>query len=358
MADRSYLDRLKDEAADMFEIGDVGVYGASHLKPSSAEDMARFQVNQAIEKHGGIRFNYAPQATDAAGRVNWLPFYENPLIVESRRANYANAKVFLRNEPVRLYTGSEARKFKIDIHYTLAHIASMVPTNALLQMFSTDSTLSDEELSAIDTYLRAVVAQDTGTVPYDDQIRSQKQNQLKRGNQQELGPNELRGANLESMKNRLADGSEGPVGKFFDEGDPLSRWNSMLEHILQTSDSWTQISKIVMYAVNLIRGSVIASKGYPVKGPPIVELKWGALYNFVPCIVTDYRLQPLEEAGYDVKSLMSQRLKISLSLEEMRNIHGNLHGDPQVTSDLPGWDSILELGTMDPEFIGDQGEEF
>lgn len=347
MPERSYLDQLEQDASNMFAFGDVGVYGTSLLKQPSASDMARLQVNQAIEKRGGIRFNYAPEATDAAGRINWLPFYENPLIVESRRANYASAKVFLRNEPVRLYTGSEARKFKVDIHYTLAHIASMVPTNSLLQMFSTDRNLSNDELLAIDHYLRDVVAQDTNTVerPSDNFGKG-------------LTPDVMRKSNLETMKNRLSDGSEGPVGKFFDEGDVLSRWNSMLEHIIQTSDGWTQISKIVMYAVNLIRGSVMASKGYPVKGPPIVELKWGAMYNFVPCIITDYRIQPLEEAGYDVKSLMSQRLKISLSLEEMRNVHGTHHGDPKVTADLPGWDSIQQLGTMDPLAIPAQDEEF
>tara|TARA_R100000152_G_C6663843_1_gene102001 strand:+ start:128 stop:460 length:333 start_codon:yes stop_codon:yes gene_type:complete len=86
----------------------------------------------------------------------------------------------------------------------------------------------------------------------------------------------------------------------------------------------------------------------PVKGPPIVDLKWGSMYDFVPCIVTDYRLQPVEDAGYDTKSLTAQRLRVSLSLEEFRNINGNLWGDPEVGGNLPGWDDVLNLGTMDP----------
>jgi hypothetical protein len=71
------------------------------------------------------------------------------------------------------------------------------------------------------------------------------------------------------------------------------------------------------------------------------------MYNYIPCIVTDYRIQPIEEAGYDPKSLASQRLKISLTLEEFNNIHGNLWGNPSLTSDLPGWDSVMFFGTMD-----------
>ena len=93
--------------------------------------------------------------------------------------------------------------------------------------------------------------------------------------------------------------------------------------------------------MNHIRNSVIGSGEVGVKGPPLVQLKHGAMYDFVPCIVKDYRFQPVEDAGYDTKSLFSQRLKVSLTLEEMRNVHGNIYGDPSITSDLPGWENIL-----------------
>ena len=94
----------------------------------SLGDTERFQLNQAIERRGGIRFNYAPLKDLPARKVTWIPFYENPMITESRRANYAQTKIYLRNEPVRLYTGSEARKFKVDIHYSLIHMAAMLST--------------------------------------------------------------------------------------------------------------------------------------------------------------------------------------------------------------------------------------
>ena len=118
--------------------------------------------------------------------------------------------------------------------------------------------------------------------------------------------------------------------------------------VMRSQSRWAEISTILQYAINIIRSSVISTAQQPVKGPPIVELKWGALYDFTPCIITDYRIQPVENAGYDTKSLFPQRIKISLSLEEMRNIHGNLWGDPQISSNLPGWDTILNLGSMDP----------
>ncbi len=301
-------------------------------------DLARLQVNQAIEKRGGLRMNFAASKDSANGRVNWLPFYENPSIVESRRANYAKQNVFLRNEPVRLYTGSEARRFKVDIHYTLPHIASMVPTDMLLKMFTINDELSDTDLENISKYLIDTIKEDIGAPPGG----------LSQGEMTEPPRPSPEKDAMDIMRNRLTDGSEGPVGKFFDQGNPDSVWNSLLTYMLDVTPQHTQISKIVMYAVNMIRASVIGSAEFPVKGPPIVELKWGSLYNFTPCIITDYRIQAIEEAGYDTKSLMAQRLKISLSLEEMRNIHGNFHGSPSVTGDLPGWDSILNLGSIDP----------
>ena len=128
-------------------------------------DLARLQVNQAIEKRGGLRMNFAANKDSADGRVNWLPFYENPSIIESRRANYAKQNVFLRNEPVRLYTGSDARKFKVDIHYTLPHIASMVPTDMLLKMFTINDELSDTDLENISKYLIDTIKEDIGAPP-------------------------------------------------------------------------------------------------------------------------------------------------------------------------------------------------
>ena len=105
----------------------------------------KFQINQAVEKRSGLLFNYA--GTDRSkGSVmkRWLPFYENPLIVESRKSKYAETDIFLRNEPVRLFTGAEARNFRVDIHYTLIHMASMIPTYNILSLFS-DNTILDTE---------------------------------------------------------------------------------------------------------------------------------------------------------------------------------------------------------------------
>ena len=289
------------------------------------QDIQRMQINQAIERRAGLRFRYAPYGSVPTETVRWLPFTENPTITESRKANYASKKIFLRNEPVRLYTGSEARKFKVEFHYTLIHLASMIPTKEILKIFGKEDENFDKEFQELTTYLDSILSRDV--------------NEGRRVNIPRLSSSAL--LDLSMLLNRSSDGSEGPFGPV--PSDPYSHINVFLVYLMKTGERWKYINSLLQYAINHIRNSVISTHQTPVKGPPIVELKWGAIYDFVPCIITDYQITAEENAGYDTKSLYPQRLKISLSMEEMRNIHGNLHGDPKVTGALPGWDNILDF---------------
>jgi len=291
----------------------------------------RFQLNQALEKRGGIRFNYAPTNRVPTSTVVWIPFYENPTIVESRKANYASKKILLRNEPVRLYTGSEARRFKVDIHYSLIHMAAMVSKEDMFDIF-TPRGFDYTDILAIAMYLRDTVGRDTGT----------------------LGDASKVNATLFQQAYDRGHSTEGPWGPnrwWKDPSNPregAAYWSFALLWVMRCLPNWVKHHQILQKVVNNIRSAVIGTQQMPVKGPPIVELKWGTMYNFTPCIITDYKIQPVENAGYDAKSLTAQRLKVSLSLEEMRNINGNLWGDPEIGGDLPGWDSIMQLGTIDP----------
>ena len=302
-------------------------------------DAERFQLNQAIERRGGIRFNYAPTKELAATKVTWIPFYENPLISESRKANYANTKIYLRNEPVRLYTGSEARKFKVDIHYSLIHMAAMLSQYDMADIFSVQPD-KYKDILAINDYLTTALLADTGSVATGT---------------------EGDGTLVEHARDRShsVDGPWGPNRWWQGTGQQSAQgsnyWNFALMWVMRTTPAWLNYHRILQRVINNIRSSVIGTQQMPVKGPPIVELKWGTMYDFTPCIVTDYKIQPIENAGYDTKSLTAQRLKITLSLEEVRNINGNLWGDPDIGGDLPGWDTIANFGTIDPEGPGIEG---
>lgn len=300
----------------------------------------KFQVNAALEKRAGLRFIY-PQHTEpnkpvdgdgpskpkAAETIRWLPFCENPSIVESRKANYASQKILLRNEPARLYVGSEPRKFKVDFHYSLIHLASMMPTDEILKIFSEGDEHFNEQAINLRIYLQEIMQRDTGQHSYLNAVDGD----LKKS--------------LEEIANRFVDGSEGLFGPVPSEQE--SQFNNMLLHIMRSSKEWYRVSRLFQYAINHIRNSVISTVSTPIKAPPIVELKWGALYDFTPCIVTNYQLNVEESAGYDVKSLYPQRLRISLTMEEMRGLHGD---GEKVRDQLPGWDTVLAGGFPPPQF--------
>jgi hypothetical protein len=291
------------------------------------------RFNQALERRGFILFDYAPAKIGntrlPTGYRRVLPFFENAAIRESRKANYTNTKIFLRNEPVRLYTGSMPRKFSIKLHYSLAHMAAMLPGDTFYYLFAKDNAdaqLMATEFKTVRERLNTQINFDLGT-PGHKQIPS-----------------------LNAAKDAMADrgsSQEGPVGPVPDSGND-GVWNFMVLEAMSTSKRSLEYLGIVQYVLNLIRASVTSTEQNPKKGPPIAILKYGSMYDGVPCIVKDYKISQVENAGYDTKSLFSNRIAVELNLEEFRNVHGWLHGTPEVTSSLPGWDSILTNGGVDP----------
>ena len=72
---------------------------------------------------GRGRTEYVAQLwIDNVGIINIM---SNPKVKESRRPNYAEAEVFYRNEPVKLYTGTGAKKITIDFSLHRNHMQAM-----------------------------------------------------------------------------------------------------------------------------------------------------------------------------------------------------------------------------------------
>jgi hypothetical protein len=78
---------------------------------------ADVRMNTVLEERSYIDV-YFPNQNIGRRRI---AFFENPKIREDRTARYASTNIVARNEPVRLYTGSDARKVKLEFVYTLPH---------------------------------------------------------------------------------------------------------------------------------------------------------------------------------------------------------------------------------------------
>ena len=90
------------------------------------------RYNQYLENKGYLHVEYPspyglPGTHDPSkGKLKFkLPFFENPKITEKRKARYSSTNIFGRNEPLRLFTGADARKIQLTFKYTLPHILFM-----------------------------------------------------------------------------------------------------------------------------------------------------------------------------------------------------------------------------------------
>ena len=116
---------------------------------------------------------------------------------------------------------------------------------------------------------------------------------------------------------------------------------------------------MIVYWVNIVRSSVTNNAVDPTLGPPIVRVNHGILYQNVPCICTGYDIAADNNAPMDVDTLLPYRLKVTMTLEEMRTgdfgqyRSGTGANEPQAISrdNLAGWESVIVHGTMDPGVV-------
>ena len=79
---------------------------------------------------------------------------------------------------------------------------------------------------------------------------------------------------------------------------------------------------MVLFWIKLIRASVLNNQRYPSLGPPIIRLKFGELYDYISCLATKYSVSWDDIAGYDVVTLLPNRIKVTLSLVQVQRNPG------------------------------------
>ena len=75
---------------------------------------------------------------------------------------------------------------------------------------------------------------------------------------------------------------------------------------------YAQAVEMLLYWIKLIRASVLNNQYFPSFGPPIIRLKFGLLYDYISCIATKYSISYDESAGYDVVTLLPNKIKVNL----------------------------------------------
>lgn len=291
-----------------------------------------------------------------------LPFYETPLVTESKNARHATYKLLGRNSDLYSYLGSDSRNFKLSFNITLPHLLHFLketPWTSKAYLFNQvpkfpvmkrdtenylsysnpvkQSSMNDyENLQAVDKAIDSYYGQDGIRIPESVSIFESEFAELQG---REAGIN-----------------SDVAAGSTNAGGVTLSPFINYIKNLFQqeepSANSVTakKVKAAYLYYINLIRSTVLGSSQEGL-GAPIVRLNFGPLYQDVPCIVRKYDLNIEESAGYDLETLIPNRVRVALDLTEVRVGDFTSHAPDMFgpsDDNVQTWESLFAYGTFDP----------
>ena len=299
-----------------------------------------------LEDRSKLIFEFPKQ--DTGKYIVTLPFFENIKVTEKKKANYKRYSLLSRPSQLYTYLGSDSRKFSLEFHMSFRHILEEYGTQ-VKQNFLRFVDYENNKL--LQKYF------DKATVDFvQKSLRGEgslvaKASQARERFELSLQSNELDNDALEATLDFLGKGVDATLGgiqsikNFFGFSS-----NSKQEQNIPKDN----LLDVILYWTAIIRASVTNNSENPIYGPPIVRLNHGILFRNIPCICTDYSLEPVEEAGYDLGTLMPHRIKYTMNLEEIRaGDFGTFDGysSNQVERDnVVGWEGVVEgrYNSMEP----------
>ena len=240
-----------------------------------------------------------PKPTQGGDKfVVTLPFFENIKINERKRANYKRYDLMSRSSQLYTYTGAESRRFTLEFTMSFPHIMEEHGPQVYNDFRSFVDTEDNSFLQGL--FLKGAVSELRRSA---GGLRSQSKAYA--DNIKALSV--IEGSNESGTD--LLDGALDILGFLPDLAisDPPP-----------APEKYNKLIDIVLYWTNIIRSSVSNNSKNPVFGPPIVRINHGVLFQDIPCICSNYSVAPVEEAGYDLDSLMPRRILYTMELEELR----------------------------------------
>jgi len=287
-----------------------------------------------LDRKSKLVFEF-PKPSRGGGKFRvTLPFFENIAINESKRANYKKYNLMSRSSQLYTYTGAESRRFSLEFHMSFPHILEehgpQVYTNFRSFVDTEDNAFLQGMFfkGAVSELRRSAGGLRDQSKAYKDKIKKASL---------------IEGSNESGTD--LLDGALDILGFLPDLAiaDPPP-----------APEKYHKLIDMVLYWTNIIRSSISNNSENPVYGPPIVRINHGVLFQDIPCICTNYTVAPVEEAGYDVDTLMPRRIAYTMELEELRaGDFQKFDGSKQVTKDnLTGWEGVVsnQHQSMDPGY--------
>jgi len=306
-----------------------------------------------LEVRSGIFFEYPKLKNTEKNLIFFLPFWENPTISESKEARLVEYNPINRGSTLFTHTGANARNISISFYLTVPHIIrsinSVANSQALLNSLSTEkekdrftnknpfegNLKTTRAEDTVDLWIQKIQEGGIGKGAFPDKIWSDSKFPTNLGNNRDIN-SPFTPAGLPD-----ADFLDNVIEDYEDS------------KIMGSSEKSLRTINTAVYIMETIRSCVAGHATTSVLGPPVLRLRHGAGYNDVPLICKDYDISVEEDAGYDLKTLLPNRIKIKLRTSELRTgDFGKFSPGTYIERDnLAGWEAVIEHGSADPGFL-------
>jgi hypothetical protein len=301
---------------------------------------------RSLEERSHLLFEF-PQPNGRAYRA-YVPMLENCRITESQRANLQEYSLLSRSSSIYAYLGAKSRNFTLTFNITFLNLLELMGKEGLSDKFTQHFTMhyaskqAQKEaffnLARPDTSFAQGVAQnirDFKNNPGGTKVgRGVDHAKLHRSYYQKV-------ANVKTQNPSLFDSGIDAIFSFL--GVSTETEDSKFKGLNKQID-------LIVFWINLIRSSVKNNSSDTTLGCPIVRLTHGILYNNVPCIAENYSIRIVEEAGYDIQTMLPKQLEVTMALSEHRvGDFGEFKSSNVVQGDNHvGWEAVLGSNNTDP----------
>ena len=368
-------------------------FGDNSFSPYGGRGYTSLVDTRLLELRSGLFFHY-PRSSGGRGKsvMFFLPFWENPSIKESNNANLAEYKVINRNGSLFAHTGTRSRKISVDFTLTLPHIYqshnSVEKAVHNMAYLAKDITYKEREkfrqLNAYNSNLEVMEALGFRGQHKDVNGAQEAYNQWRRA-WMAIHHGEEDTSWTKNIKSALTDSEYFLHNSPTVNDDPLlsfvkpqiernqQRRTNFAQKLLKTAadttrvkseakataknDKFLRMVRSVSYLIDIVRSSITNNAETTSLSPPMVRIRNGAMYRDTPCICKGYKISVDDKAGMDLRTLLPNRIKISLDLLEVRtgNFGSFSPGEYIDRDNLVGWEAVIGGSGFDPgELTGEK----
>lgn len=313
--------------------------------------------NRLLQERSHLTLEF-PQSNNRVLRT-FIPFLENPRIAEKGTANLNSYNLVGRAGELFSYAGAQSRRLNVTFNISFQHVIEVDAEEGITDKFRRQFNLffTDRESAKAYFDLReeadiiTLAAEDRGFSTPEERNRINEADSNERSDvtiQDALGMGRDHAATHRAYYRRIAGLSNNNA-----EVDGVSLGPAIAGEDAAAEARQADNNKhidLVYCWLNLIRATVLNRADNTVYGPPIVRLTHGPMYGNVPCLVENYSVKVIEEAGYEAETLTPKRLEVTLNMVESRTGDFGKYAAGKVISgdNLTGWESIIGNNELDP----------